>query len=85
MTSNVDDETNEFKYRVKTVEAAEAPESMPQEEWHSYVIVRGKSVIEGMKPGSYSEVMQHAEIVAEGLNERFRSGGSSYASSKKKK
>lgn len=85
MTLDMDNDIDDFKYRVDAVELAEAPEGMPKDEWHSYVIVRGKSKIEGLKPGTRFDVMQHAEEVAEGLNERFKKGSTAYVSSRKKK
>lgn len=85
MTTDMDSQVDDFKYRVDTVEPASAPDGMPDDVWHSYVIVRGKSKIEGLKPGSRFDVTQHAETVAEGLNERYSKGSSAYVSSKKKK
>jgi hypothetical protein len=81
----MNNETNDLKYRVEAVELAEAPADMPQDVWHSYLIVRGKSRIEGLKPGSHFDVTQHAEAVAEGLNERLGRASTAYVSSKKKK
>jgi hypothetical protein len=85
MSTDMDDLADDFEYRVETVELAVAPTDMPNEEWHSYVIVRGKTRIEGLKCGSHFEVMQHAEAAAEGFNQRFSKGYTSYVSSKKKK
>ena len=89
MTSILDDTSEnkkpEFKYRIEAVEPTNAPDGMPEGEWHSYLLVRGTSKIEGLKPGSLLDVTQHAESVIEGLNERYAKGSSAYVSSKKKK
>ena len=89
MTSIVEndqeDKKPEFRYRIESVEPADTPEGMPAGEWHSYVLVRGNSKIEGLKPGSLRNVTLHAESVIEGLNERYTKGSSAYVSSKKKK
>lgn len=50
-----------------------APEGMPGDNWHRYVIQCNTSVIEGMRPGTLDSVTEHAESVAEDLN--LRSGG----------
>jgi hypothetical protein len=47
------------------------------------VIGKGKSRIEGKKPGSLYEVTQHAETIVEDLNSRKARGGSMYVSRKR--
>ena len=75
---------NDYLYRVEHVEKVDAPAGMPGDLWHRYVIGRGKSKIEGMKPGSMAEVRQHAENVADDLNERANKTIYTYASRNKK-
>ncbi len=79
----MDDNTHEYRYRVESVEPTNAPSGTPDGIWHRYVIVRGSSQISGMKPGSLYEVTQHAEEEAQGYNERFAKGGTTYVSRKK--
>ncbi len=71
------------KYRVVTVEKMAAPEGMPGDNWHRYVIGQGSSSIEGKKPGTLKAVTLHAETVAEDLNSRTGKGGSTYAPRKR--
>jgi len=71
------------KYRVVTVEKTAAPEGMPGDNWHRYVIGQGNSSIEGKKPGTLKAVTLHAETVAEDLNSRTGKGGSTYAPRKR--
>lgn len=80
----MNNESIDYKYRVEAVELAEAPVDMPKDVWHSYLIVRGKSKIEGLALGSHFDVTQHAESVAERLNERINRGSTNYVSRKKK-
>lgn len=84
MTAAHPDDPSPQKYRVKRVEKAETPEGMPAGNWYRYVIGEGRSQIVGLKPGSLSDVTQHAETVAEELNNRATSGISVYSSRKRK-
>ena len=68
-------------YRVASVEKIDPPEGMPGNNWHRYVIERGKSTIDGIKPGTLKAVTEHAETVANDLNERAHKGGSYFAPS----
>jgi len=84
MSTEPQDNTRENKYRVVSVEKTDAPEGMPDGNWHRYVIGQGRSRIEGLKPGSLKTVTQHAETVAEDLNARAAGGNSAYAPRKRK-
>lgn len=77
-------DTDLIEFNVITVEKTTAPEGMPGDSWHRYVIGKGSSRIEGKKPGSLHEVTQHAETVAEDLNSRKARGGSMYAPRKRR-
>jgi hypothetical protein len=70
-------------YKVMSVEKIDTPEGMPGNNWHRYVIVRGKSEIKGMKSGTLNSVTQHAETMVEDLN--LRSGGASTAYAARKR
>lgn len=74
---------NKLKYHVITVEKTTAPEGMPGDNWHLYVVGQGRSKIEGKKPGTMKTVTEHAEAFAEDLNSRTGKGGSTYAPRKK--
>ena len=71
------------KYSVVTVEKTAAPEGLPGDNWHRYVIGQGNSIIEGRKPGTLKAVTQHAKEAAEELNSRTNGSGSTYATRKK--
>lgn len=74
---------SKIKYRVVSVEKTTAPEGLPGDNWHLYVIGQGTSRIEGKKPGSLKAVTLHAETVTEDLNSRTGRGGSTYAPRKR--
>ena len=78
------EDKNDYLYHVETIEKTDPPAGMPGDDWHRYVIGRGSSKIEGMKPGSMSDVRSHAEAVADDLNERANRKISTYASRNKK-
>lgn len=78
------EDTNDYLYHVESVEKTEAPAGMPGDEWHRYVIGRGSSKLEGLKPGSINDVRHHAQSMADDLNERANKKISTYASRQKK-
>lgn len=72
-------------YQVISVEKTKAPEGMPGDNWHHYVIGRGVTKIEGYKPGTLKAVTKYAEACAEDLNARSFKGYSAYAPRQQKK
>lgn len=74
----------ENKYQVESVEKTNSPVEDSKDDWYRYVIGRGNSKIEGMKPGSLNTVTEHAETVAEDLNARATKSSSTYAARKSK-
>ncbi len=72
------------KYSVVSVEKTDTPEGMPEGNWHRYIIGEGTSRIEGFRLGTLKAVTEHAETIAEDLNERATSGKSAYAVSKRR-
>jgi len=72
------------KYNVITVEKTLPPKGMAGN-WHHYVIGEGESKIDGKRCGSLEMVWEHAESVAESLNDRAaRRGSSAYVMRRKK-
>lgn len=84
MGTKFEDYLKDNKYKLISVEKVETPEGMQDGEWYRYVIGRGQSKIEGLQPGTLKSVTKHAETYADDLNERAKTGGSPYASRKKK-
>jgi hypothetical protein len=73
------------KYNVKSIEKTDPPDGMQGDNWYHYVIGQGNSKIEGFRTGSLKSVTQHVNTYTEELNERIRTGGSTYAQRKTKK
>ncbi len=84
MSDSLKDKAVEHKYHVESVEQTDPPDGMPSGDWHRYVIARGRSKIEGFRPGSLKTVTQHAETITEGLNERSFKNTSPYVSRTRK-
>ena len=84
MSTEPEGNTFDNLYHVVSVEKTGTPEGMPEGNWHRYIIGRGRSTIEGLKPGSLHDVTQHVETLVEGLNERSVKGSSTYVAHKKK-
>lgn len=73
--------TAEQTYKVVSIEKSAAPRGWTGDDWHHYVIGRGKSIIEGDKTGTLKEVTEHVEDLAERINARSDKYGITYVSS----
>lgn len=84
MNSDFEENTRSRQYRVESVEEVPPPEGTSEENWFRYIISEGRSIIEGLRPGSLYSVTQHAETFASDLNARAANGYSFYVSRRKK-
>lgn len=66
-------------YLLESVEKIDAPDGLPGNNWHRYIIKRGESVIKGTKTGTLESVTAHAQKAADDMNLRAQNGGSYYA------
>ena len=60
-------------FRLHSIVDAPAPEGS-EGVWQQYVIVQGTNTINGLRPGTRSEVSVQIESMVEHLNQRFRKG-----------
>lgn len=60
-------------FRLHSIVEVPAPEGS-EGVWQQYVIVQGINTINGLRPGTRSEVSVQIESMVEHLNERFRKG-----------
>jgi hypothetical protein len=60
-------------FRLHSIVEVPAPEG-GEGVWQKYVIVQGINTINGLRPGTRSEVSVQIESMVEHLNERFRKG-----------
>jgi len=70
-------------YELISVDKIDTPTGMEGDNWYRYVLGQGTSKIEGLRSGSLKSVTLHAENYSNELNERIRSGGSTYSTRKK--
>ena len=84
-TSSPERNPLKIHYFVELVEKTSPPEGMAGDNWHSYIIGNGSSIIEGKKPGSLKSVKLHAQSVVDDLNSRadIKNRGA-YAANKKR-
>lgn len=73
-------DTDDYTYKVVTVEKSTAPKGMTGDDWHHYVIGRGDSIIEGKKTGTLKAVTEHAKDLAERISARSDKNGVTYLS-----
>jgi len=57
-------------YTLKSVEKSAPPKGMQEGEWHSYLLVRGKLEIKGVRFDTLKAVTKHARELAETINNR---------------
>jgi hypothetical protein len=85
MTTELNDRATGTKYRVMSVKKTATPDGLPDGDWYHYVIGQGRSKIEGLRPGTLQTVTEHANSVADDLNERGSRGFSYSVTQKRKK
>jgi len=61
------------------------PEGLPGSNWYRYVIGQGRGKIEGLRPGTLETVTDHANSVANDLNDRGANGYKYSVTQKRKK
>lgn len=85
MTAELKDSKNSVKYRVMSVKKTATPKGLPEGNWFRYVIGQGRSKIEGLRPGTLKTVTDHANSVANDLNDRGARGYSYSVTQKRNK
>jgi len=70
-------------YELISVDKIDTPAGLEGDNWYRYILGQGTSKIDGLRQGSLKSVTQHAEEYSKELNERIRSGGSTYSTRKK--
>lgn len=76
---------NHHPYRVVAIEPGKAPAVAEQGEWYRYVITNRHTRVTGRRCGTREHVRRHAESIADGLNERRRTGRSVWAPRRRNK
>jgi len=83
MIIDIKDTASHGLYYVESVERTDPPKNIETGDWYRYVIGRGKSRIEGLKPGTLQTVTEHAHSAVDDLNSRIKKNGSTNYVAKK--
>ncbi len=70
MSTETTKKQREQGYSLKSVEKSEPPQGMQEGEWHTYILVRGKSEIKGVRFDTLKAVTEHGKELAEKINIR---------------
>ena len=85
MNEESDDDFFNRKFNVTKIEKTDPPAGMQAGEWYRYVIGKGSSEIQGIRPGTLQSVTEHAEEYASNLNQRATQGYTAYTAAKRTK
>ncbi len=81
----IKDEVIKCKFNVMNIEKINTPDGMVGDNWYQYVVGQGSSEIKGLTMGSLRQVTEHANKIADDLNERSKGKKTSYSSSQNNK
>ena len=81
----VNNEVVKRKFSVMNIEKTNTPDGMAGDNWYQYVVGEGSSEIKGLTMGTLKQVTEHADRVADDLNERSRGKKTGYSSSQNNK
>lgn len=68
----IKDEVIKLKFNVMNIEKISTPDGMVGDNWYQYVVGQGSSEIKGLTMGTLKQVTEHANKVADDLNERSK-------------
>lgn len=81
----VNKETVKRKFNVMNIEKISTPDGMTGDNWYQYVVGQGSSEITGLTMGTLNQVTEHANNVANDLNDRSKGKKAGYTSSQNNK
>lgn len=73
------------KFSVMHIEKISTPDGMVGDNWYQYVVGQGTSEIKGLTMGTLNQVTEHANNVANDLNERSKGKKTGYTSNQNNK
>ena len=73
------------KFNVMTIEKIGTPDGMVGDNWYQYVVGQDSSEIKGLTTGTLKQVTEHANNVADDLNDRSKGKKTGYSSSQNNK
>lgn len=81
----INDEVVKRKFNVMNIEKISTPDGMVGDNWYQYVVGQGSSEIKGLTMGTLKQVTEHANKVADDLNDRSKGKKTGYSSSQNNK
>ncbi len=81
----INDEVIKRKFNVMNIEKIDTPDGMVGDNWYQYVVGQGSSEIKGLTMGTLKQVTEHANKVADDLNDRSKGKKAGYSSSQNNK
>ncbi len=78
-------EVIKLKFNVMNIEKIDTPDGMSGDNWYQYVVGQGSSEIKGLTMGTLNQVTEHANKIAEDLNDRSKGKKTGYSSSQNNK
>ena len=79
------DEVIKRKFTVMNIEKINTPDGMAGDNWYQYVVGQGTSEIKGLTMGTLKQVTEHANNVANDLDERSKGKKTGYSSNQNNK
>ena len=73
------------KFNVMNIEKINTPDGMVGDNWYQYVVGQGSSEIKGLTMGTLNQVTEHANKVADDLDDRSKGKKTGYSSSQNNK
>lgn len=81
----INDEVIKRKFNVMNIEKISTPDGMVGDNWYQYVVGQGSSEIKGLTMGTLKQVTEHANKIADDLNDRSKGKKTGYSSSQNNK
>lgn len=81
----INDEVIKRKFNVMNIEKISTPDGMVGDNWYQYVVGQGSSEIKGLTMGTLKQVTEHANNVADDLDDRSKGKKTGYSSSQNNK
>ena len=81
----INDEIVKRKFNVMNIEKINTPDGMAGDNWYQYVVGQGSSEIKGLTMGTLKQVTEHANNVANDLDERSKGKKTGYSSNQNNK
>lgn len=80
----INEEVVKRKFNVMNIEKISTPDGMVGDNWYQYVVGQGTSEIKGLTMGTLKQVTEHANSVADDLDDRSKGKKTGYSTTQNK-